>query len=297
MTCSAAPNAATCSTAGQRPQARRQRGELGPVDGPRDERLARDDLARRALRQQPAVEDVAELVAALGLVHVVRADQHRDAARGELVQLVPEIAPRLRIDAGGRLVEQQQLRLVQQARGERQALLPAAGQLAGELVARDRRGRAARAPPRRACAPSSIAVHARDEAQVLADRQVLPEREALRHVADVALDRLGLAPDVEAEARALAAVGRQQPAEHPDRRGLAAAVGPEEAEDLAAAHRQREILDDVMAAEALVEAAHVDDDVVGHGRSRAHDAGSVTSTGWPGCSFAASAGAGFASTR
>jgi hypothetical protein len=31
-------------------------------------------------------------VAALGLVHVVRADQHRDATGGQLVQLLPEVA-------------------------------------------------------------------------------------------------------------------------------------------------------------------------------------------------------------
>ena len=127
------------------------------------------------------------------------------------------------------------------------------------------------ARPSRSSAPSTRAshvvhrVHPRDEAQVLADRQVLPQRESLRHVADVALDRLRLAPDVEAEARPFAAVGRQQPAQHPDRRGLAAAVGTEEAEDLAAAHGQREILDHVVVAEALVEAAHVDDDLAGHG--------------------------------
>jgi hypothetical protein len=52
------------------------------------------------------------------------------------VHLLPELAPRLRVDARGRLVEQQQLGLVQHARGEREALLPAAGQRAGELVAR-----------------------------------------------------------------------------------------------------------------------------------------------------------------
>ena len=41
----------------------------------------------------------------------------------------------------------------------------------------------------------------------------------------------------------------------------------------------------------------VDDGFVGHGRDGDHDAGSVTSTGCPGCSLPASAGAGFASTR
>ena len=75
--------------------------------------------------------------------------------------------------------------------------------------------------------------------------------------------------------------------------------GTEKAEDLAAAHGQREVLDGVMVTEALVEAAHVDDDFIGvdRGCGVRHGAGSVTSTGWPGCNFAASAGAGFASTR
>ena len=86
--------------------------------------------------EQPAVGDIGDPVAALGLVHVVGADQDRDAAGGERVDLLPELAPRLRIDARGRLVEQQQLRLVEHAGGERQALLPAAGQLARELASR-----------------------------------------------------------------------------------------------------------------------------------------------------------------
>ena len=52
----------------------------------------------------------------------------------QAVDLFPEIAPRLRIDTRRRLVEQQQPRLVQHAGGERHALLPAARELARELV-------------------------------------------------------------------------------------------------------------------------------------------------------------------
>ena len=48
---------------------------------------------------------------------------------------VPELAPRLRVDAGRRFVEQQQLRFVHHAGREREALLPAAGERAGELIA------------------------------------------------------------------------------------------------------------------------------------------------------------------
>ena len=86
------------------------------------------------MHQQFAVGDVGDLVAALGLVHVVGRDQHGEPVGGERVDLVPELAPRLGIDAGGRLVEQQQLRARQRAGAERQPLLPAARQFAGDLL-------------------------------------------------------------------------------------------------------------------------------------------------------------------
>src|SRR5438270_421264 len=53
--------------------------------------------------------------------------------RGELVELLPEVAAGLGVHARGRLVEQQELGPVNQTRGQGEALLPAAGQLAGEL--------------------------------------------------------------------------------------------------------------------------------------------------------------------
>ncbi len=204
---------------------------------------------------------------------------------------------------------------MQQAGGEREALLPAAGERSCELVAALEE---AEPVERRVDAGDAVRhpVHARDEGQVLADREVLPEREPLRHVAGAALDLPRLRLDVEAQASALAGIRREQPAEHADRRRLAAAVRPEEAEDLAAPHRQREVAHDVVLAEVLVQAPHVDDEVgSAFGRPcgthwstfalravfalgaalRAH--GSVTSTGWPGFSFAASPGEGLASTR
>ena len=81
-------------------------GKVGPLDRPGHQRLAFDDFRRGTLCEQPAVQNVAELVAALGLVHVMRADQHGNAARGKRMQLVPEVAPRLGIDAGRGFVEQ-----------------------------------------------------------------------------------------------------------------------------------------------------------------------------------------------
>ena len=74
-------------------------------------------------------------MAALGLVHVMGRNQHRHAVVGEPMDLVPEVAARLRVDAGGRLVEQQQLGLVHHRGGQREPLLPAARELPGELLA------------------------------------------------------------------------------------------------------------------------------------------------------------------
>ena len=181
-------------------------------------------------------------VAALGLVHVVGADQHGHAVGGEPVDLVPELAPRLGIDAGGGLVEQQQLGLVQHGGGQRQALLPAARERAGELV----RAVGEAEPLQRLghpLAPPVQGVEAGDEVEVLPDGEILVEAEALGHVADLALDRPRLVDDVVAEAGAAAAVGRQQAAQHADGRGLAAAVGAEEAADLAALDLDAEVVD------------------------------------------------------
>ncbi len=245
----------------------------------------RDHLLDGALRQQLAVGDVGDLVAALGLVHVVGGDQHAHALGGELVDLAPELAPRLGVDAGGRLVEQQQLGLGQDAGAERQALLPAARQLAGQLALA-----ALQAQPLDGGArlPGGVgeAVDAGDELQVLQDRQVLVEREALRHVADVVLDLLALGADVVAERRAAAAVGRQQPAQHAQGGGLAGAVGAEEAVDLAAAHAHRQVAHDHLAAEGLGQPLDLDGDVAASCRYlRAWltlAAGcTATVTGWP----------------
>ena len=52
-----------------------ERRQVAADDGPGREPLFGDDLRRRALRHQSSVGDVGELVAALGFVHVVRADE------------------------------------------------------------------------------------------------------------------------------------------------------------------------------------------------------------------------------
>ena len=114
-----------------------------------------------------------------------------------------------------------------------------------------------------------------DEVQVLLDRQVFVEAEALGHVADLELDRRGLGQDIEAEAGAATAIGLQQSAEHADGRGLAAAVGAEEAPDLARRHLERDAVDDGTIAETFRQAFDIDRE------RRIHGIG-LASIGWPG---------------
>ena len=202
--------------------------------------------------------------------------------RRERVDLVPELTPRLGVDARGWLVEQQELRAGQRAGAKRKPLLPAAGQRARDLVL------AAFEPEPRDHFARSIgwlgqAVDAGDELEILAHRQILIQAEALRHVTDLALDLLGLGADVVAKARACAGVWREQAAQHADRRGLAGTVRAEKAVDRAALDLQRQVAHHHAAVEAFRQAVDIDHDV---GR-RAHRfasgcAGcSVTVTGWP----------------
>ena len=121
---------------------RRQRDERialrHDLEHPAGER--RLDLGRRAVGDQLAVEDQHQPRALLGLVHVVRGDEDGHAAgRGQLVDEIPELAAALRIDAAGGLVEEQQLGLVEERRGQRHAL---------PLPGRERAGRARAAAAR-----------------------------------------------------------------------------------------------------------------------------------------------------
>ena len=219
----------------------------------------RNDFVGRALDEQLAEIDVGEPMTALGFVHVMRAHEHGDAFGREFVDVLPEVAARLGIHPRSRLVKQQQLRRMQHARGEREPLLPAARQRAGELAAP--RGEPEPIERRGDCSATiRDVVHPRNEGKVFLDRQVLVQAEALRHVTDFPLDRRRFAAKIEAKARAVAFVRRQQSAQHADRRRLAAAVRTEKAENRAARHADRHVVDDGAPAIALGEAVNVDGD-------------------------------------
>ena len=79
----------------------------------------------RSARIAPSAQEQ-EPVAARRLVHHVARDEQRRAAVGELVEEVPQVAAQHRVEPDGRLVEHEDVGLVEERRRERDArLLPA----------------------------------------------------------------------------------------------------------------------------------------------------------------------------
>ena len=86
-----------------------------------------EQRVRRIARDHRAVVDDREpRREPLGLVHEMRRQQDRLAQFQQLAQAVPDQMTRLGVEAGRRLVENQQFRIVDQRARERQAALHAA---------------------------------------------------------------------------------------------------------------------------------------------------------------------------
>ena len=102
-------------------------------------------------------------------------------------------------------------------------------------------------------------VQAPEEVEVLARGQVGIDRQVLRHVADLGLERgrarvHRLAGDAD-----LALVAAEDPADHRDRRGLAGPVRTEQAVRLAASDGEADAIDGLPVAEALAQAGAFED--------------------------------------
>src|SRR5438093_2740063 len=211
-----------------------------------------------ALRLEVAAREERQPVEPLRLVHVMGGDDDGGALRGEPADDAPEQAPRGRVHARGRLVEEQDARVVKRGAPEAEALLLAAREHgddpAGDLLELHPLERPSHAGGELALQPVDPAV----EAQVLLDREVAIEPEGLRHVADDGLDPLGLAGDVDPADRGRPLGRREQAAQHADGRGLARAVGAEDAEDLAGGDVERDAVHRREVAEALGEALDLD---------------------------------------
>src|SRR5208337_439441 len=92
------------------------------------------DVVRPALYDDPPVSKIDDGLASFRFVHVVGRDKRGQSLAGHVVDQVPELATCFGVNSRCRLVEQQELWLVQDTSGEREPLLPAARKLSSQLV-------------------------------------------------------------------------------------------------------------------------------------------------------------------
>src|SRR5258706_3242347 len=91
---------------------------------------------RRVERDDRSVVDDGDAIAVLGLLHIVRRHEHRDAfLEAELHEVLPDVAARLRIETDRRFVEKKNLGMVKQAARDLETPLHAA-RIGSNLLAR-----------------------------------------------------------------------------------------------------------------------------------------------------------------
>ena len=208
----------------------------------------REQLLQRTGGDDLAVVHRHQPVEALRFVHIGGGDNdaHLRPARADRVDEVPELAAREGIDAGGRLVEDEKVRVVDEGAAEAQLLLHAAGQFARgtrfELL-QARRGQKLvdlGATLRRRQSEQSA-----EEIDVLEDgeRRVEVAAEALRHIGDATADvpQCLLVGDGLVEDDNLAALNDLHPRDEPQQRGFANAVRPDHADHDARRNVDRDV--------------------------------------------------------
>ena len=226
-------------------RAEEARDELGPR--PRVQLVRRPDL------EQPAFVEHADPVGDLErLFLVVRDEDRRDSHLAlDAVDGAPQIDADLRVERAERLVEQQHLGAMRQRAGERDALLLAAGELAGH--ARTQARKIDELEQLFAAAATLVLGDASDlegELDVLGDVHVAKQRVVLEDDADRPLlwrERR----DVAAVKDDAAVIARRQPGDHPEDRALAAAAGTQKDQQLAVRDLERDLVHDRVAIDPL----------------------------------------------
>ncbi|SHS05369.1 Uncharacterised protein [Mycobacteroides abscessus subsp. abscessus] len=263
---------------GARRHASRRRGEKAQALG----RLAQG--LRRALREQRAAVQHVDLRAMLRFVEVGGADQHAEPRLlDQLLDDLPQLAARQRIHAHGRFVQQQQVGRAHQGAGQPQLLLHAARQLAGRPLGKARQvGHGQQARVAFAALARGHAVQVGVQVEVFLHAEVFVQAEALRHVADAVLHRLGRLDGIDAQHAQRAGVGPHQARDQPQQGGLARAVGPDQRGQPAARDRQRQRIERERLAKALGQVPRLDDGRLVHAPGSAASArSSRTVAGMP----------------
>ena len=217
---------------------------------------------RRQHGEQPTGGQDGDEVAHRRLADVLRRDDDRRAPAAQVAEVVPEPGAQDRVDAGRRLVEEQQLRVVDQRRSQCEAPLHPARAL-GELLApvgaqvdEVEQVLEPAAPP-----AQRHPVDGGDERQVAPHAQRREQHRLLGHVADPRPRRHAEVDRILAEDADRAAARRGQADQLADERGLAAAARADEADDRAPVDGQVDPVEHDLVAERLHQTLGHDDRV------------------------------------
>ena len=225
-------------------------------------RGAQVELGRPAgLQDAPGLEHGHAIRHGEGFLDVV-GDEHRGDAETalQLADLAAHLLAQAGVEIAERLVEQQQVRTDHERAGKRDALLLAARELVGVALGQGAETHELeRLPPTPADLLSREPAHPEPEGDILEHREVRKERVVLEHERHVArVD--GRFCDIDAAQADPSPVRRINPGDHAQDRGLAAAGGPEEGEELAAPDREVDAGHRAHVAKMLLEAL----DLKGH---------------------------------
>src|SRR5579883_630635 len=249
------------------------------VEGMAAPEHALGEFRHRAEQHDLALVEERDAVAhRLHAVEQMGRDQDGDAVGLEAADHVQKLEGRLRIEAGGRLVQYGDRGLLHRDLRKAEPLphAPREGRdpLVGDGLERD--PPQCRLKARLDLAPLESGELAR-VAQVLARGEVVVEADRIRQVADPPLDLQRIAHRIEAVHANLAAAHVREAQEHQDRGGLAGAVRPQQAEDLAGTDVEIDAVDGEGTAVPLLETA-CRDHARGHRRPNLATAPTATSS-------------------
>jgi len=203
------------------------------------------ELRRRSLGDDLPVVDDGDAVAVLRFLHIVGRHEDRDLfALPQLRDELPDGVPRLRVQADGRLVQEQHARIVEEPPGDLKSPLHAAGEIFNEVVlaVRELDDFEHLVDPFVGQRPVEV-VEIGVELEVLVCREPGVEGRVLKDDADGGPDLVGVLGTVVSRDRGGAGRCRQERAEDVDRRGLARAVRSEKPEDLAFIYGEGDVVD------------------------------------------------------
>jgi hypothetical protein len=233
---------------GHEPEFRRAAVELGA------------QLVRRVDADDVVPEERDAVAEAVGFVEVVRAEEHRAALTAERKDELAHGLRGIRVEAGGRLVEEEDPGLVQRGAGDGHLLLHATRER------RDRLGAPLPEPHEpqealglRARRRAVEAVQRRVEDQVVPRGLTFVQAGLLGEDPDRCADLRVVAPETEAADLGAPGRGRDERAQQTQGRGLAGPVRPEVAEHLALVHLEVDAVDRGERAEALRELVGAED--------------------------------------